>query len=296
MGFVGWRSQESTRWVESALGIDVESCDVLVGGMSSEMRRFVLADGSAVVVRHITDRAWLEREPDLITREARALELLVGSEVPAPRLIASEPGAGLLAMSMMPGVVHHVAPELESRIAALAGLAATVAQFDLPEDHGLPAWTPWAPTTPTPPTWGDSGLWDECIAAYTTEHPPRSDRSALLHRDFHPLNVLWSGPGVAGLVDWVNACVGHPHAELGHCRWNLSVLVDSAAADAFLDRYLAVTDSQPYSTWWDLATVVGLLPGPIGASGWNQVGRADLTSDVAGTATEVFLRSVLEAL
>lgn len=283
-----------TRWVESTLGIDVESSEVLLGGMSSEMRRFVLRDESAVVVRHITDRDWLAQDPDLIRREAQALKLLAGSAVPVPRLIASEPEAGLLAMSMMPGVVHHTSRQLESRTVALAGLAAAVAQVDLPDDHGLPTWPPWAPTKPAPPAWGDSGLWDECIAAYATEQPPLPDNAVLLHRDFHPLNVLWSGPAVAGLVDWVNACVGHPHAELGHCRWNLSVLVDSAAADDFLDCYLVLTDSKPYSRWWDLATLVGLLPGPIGTSGWNQVGRADLTPEAARAATEIFARSVLD--
>ncbi len=100
---------------------------------------------------------------------------------------------------------------------------------------------------------------------------------------------------MTGLVDWVNACVGHPHAELGHCRWNLSVLVDTAAADHFLTRYLDQNNSEPYRRWWDLATAVGLLPGPIGTSAWNDVGRVDLTPEVAANATEAFIRSALDA-
>ena len=290
---VHWRHERSTRWVESAVGVNVASCEFLVGGMSSEMRRFRLADGSAIVVRHITDSAWLKQDPDLIRREARALELLADSTVPTPKLIESNPEEGLLAMSSLPGTIRHTAAELRASTDALADLAAVVAGFDLPDDHGLPAWSSWAPTHTTPPNWGDRGLWHECLAAYHASKPPQPNKPVLLHRDYHPLNVLWAGPSVVGLVDWVNACVGHPHAELAHCRWNLSVLVGVGAADSFLERYLTVTGSGPYDSWWDLATVVGLLPGQIGTSGWNQVGRVDLTSEAATSTTETYLRSIL---
>ncbi len=182
---------ETDRWIEWAVGTPVESSEVLLGGMSSVVRRITLADGSAIVVRHITNREWLMREPDLISREARALELLVGSTVPAPKLVVSDPGAGRLAMTMLPGAAHHASPQLRSSTEALADLAAAVAGVPLPAGHGLPMWRSWAPADPTPPAWGDSGLWAECLAAYATEQPPLPENLVLLHRDFHPLNVLW---------------------------------------------------------------------------------------------------------
>ncbi len=98
------------------------------------------------------------------------------------------------------------------------------------------------------------------------------------------------------MVDWVNASVGHPHAELGHCRWNLTVLVDPGAADEFLMRYLEATEIEDYSRWWDLTALIGLLPGPIGSSGWFAVGRIDLTDSAVLAATEQFLRAALERL
>lgn len=131
--------QETIRWVEGVLDTQVKSSAVLIGGMSSVMRHFTLTNGSSIVVRHITDREWLKRDPDLIRREARALELLAGSEIAAPRLVASAPSEGRLAMSMLPGTVLHAAHQLQSRTEALADLAATVARVELPEDHGLPA-------------------------------------------------------------------------------------------------------------------------------------------------------------
>ena len=120
--------------------------------------------------------------------------------------------------------------------------------------------------------------------------------SVLLHRDLHPLNVLWTNDRVTGVVDWVNACVGHPHADLGHCRWNLSVLVDAAAADALLSRYLSVHPGQVYNRWWDLAAAMSFLPGPIGTSGWLAVGRSDLTQSGVVESTELFVKDALENL
>src|SRR5436853_495789 len=41
---------------------------------------------------------------------------------------------------------------------------------------------------------------------------PRSD--ALLHLDFHPLNVLVDGRRVTAVIDWANARAGDPRADL----------------------------------------------------------------------------------
>jgi aminoglycoside phosphotransferase (APT) family kinase protein len=283
-------------WVESATGVRIGRTETLVGGMSSDVHRCWFEDGSTLVVRHISDREWFEREPDLITREARALELLAGSNVPAPRLVASDPVSGLLLMTFMPGVVVTSAERLRTRSEALADTAAKIAAVGLPADHGLAAWTSWAPADPQPPQWGDRGLWNDGIGAYLSGGPPLAGAYVLLHRDFHPLNVLWNGSDVAGVVDWVNACVGHPHAEIGHCRWNLATLVDSQTADAFLASYLSLTAGDDYDWWWDLATPMSFLPGPIGTSGWEAVGRVDLTETRVVAATEQFLRAALGRL
>ena len=134
------------------------------------------------------------------------------------------------------------------------------------------------------------------IAAYQSMPVPVTDRLVLLHRDFHPLNVLWVDGHPAGVVDWVNACVGHPHADLGHCRWNLRVLVNSDAADSFLHTYVGMTRTGEYSRWWDIAAVMGFLPGPLGTTAWNEAGRSDLGREFAVGATEHFLRAALKEL
>lgn len=286
---------ETVVWIETAIGAPIARTVRLPGGMSSQVHRCWLADGTSVVVRHITDRDWLSREPYLIASEATALELLRETTVPAPEYIASDEVSGRLMMSFVEGEMVTGAAGLSSRLSDLATLVHRIGSVDLPHDHGLVRWRPWAPASIDPPGWGDDRLWREAIDAFVSIEPPEGKLS-LLHRDFHPLNVLWNGRIVSGVVDWVNACVGHPHAELGHCRWNLAVLAGPEAADAFLHVYLSISDDAAYTPYWDLATVIGLLPGPIGLSGWHAIGRTDVTQQSVVTATEDFLVSALRRL
>ena len=196
-------------------------------------------------------------------------------------------------MSDVPGVMLAGRDNVRTAAVALARTAARIAAVPLPADHGLAAWRSWAPDHLQPPAWGEPALWREGIRRYRSQDPPQFKTKRLLHHDFHPLNVLWDRTGVSGVVDWVNTCVGHPHAELGHCRWNLVTLADRSAADAFLTEYLAHTAGHTYDPWWDVAAVMGLLPGPIATSGWQAVGRLDLTPTQVIAATESFLRAAL---
>ena len=265
----------------------------LVGGMSSAVHRCWLDDGSSVVLRHIKDAEWLQREPYLIDSERIALELLADGIVPVPRHLASDPSNGLLLMTHLPGAMITSPSGLTERLAPMGDLAARIASTTVPRDVHLPAWRPWAPEELAPPRGGDATLWEAAFEAYSDATPAVPVNPVLLHRDFHPLNLLWNGSEVSGVVDWVNACVGHPHAELGHCRWNLTVLVGTEAANTFLHAYLAGTGGT-FDPWWDLVTAIGLLPGPIGASGWRAVGRSDLTDAVVMHQTEAFVRAALE--
>lgn len=281
-------------WIETALGSSVAKAEALVGGRSSEVHRCVLEDQSSVVVRHISDTQWLSREPDLISREAEALTLLELADISTPSLVAADELSSRLAMTFEPGAMLMGADELGERIADIARLAANIRNVQLPPATGLPLWKPWVPDSPVPPPWGDNALWADAIDAYESSPPIFLEGDSLLHRDLHPGNILWGDDGVHTVVDWVNACVGHPHAELGHCRWNLSCLIDDEAPKAFLRSYLEITGDDSYDTWWDLSCALSFLPGPIDPIGWNQSGRPDLTPARVVAATETFIKAALK--
>jgi len=65
-----------------------------------------------------------------------------------------------------------------------------------------------------------------------------------------PGNVLWSRGWVSGIVDWVNASLGAPEAEAGHCRANLAGHFDQTVADRFLARYQALTGRAGHHPYW----------------------------------------------
>ncbi|MDH3299292.1 MAG: aminoglycoside phosphotransferase family protein [Acidimicrobiia bacterium] len=138
-------------------------------------------------------------------------------------------------MTWLDGRIVIDREDLDQRVPAVAALAAEIAATPLPAGHRLSPWRTWVPADVRPPSWGDPGVWHEAIASHRSKEPPSlaDGRVVLLHRDLHPLNILWSK--TPAVVDWVNACVGHPHAELGHCRWNLAMTVGPEAADRFLD-------------------------------------------------------------
>jgi aminoglycoside phosphotransferase (APT) family kinase protein len=81
-----------------------------------------------------------------------------------------------------------------------------------------------------------------------------------IHRDFHPGNVLWQDRRVSGLVDWVNASVGCPWADVGHCRVNLASELGQPAVERFLDLYRAASGRDgEYHPYWDISAAIGGL-------------------------------------
>ena len=130
------------------------------------------------------------------------------------------------------------------------------------------------------------------MEAYRRRSAPVIDRPVLLHRDLHPTNVLWRDGVLAGVVDWVNACVGHPHAELGNGRWNLAVLAGTEAAEAYLEAYLERSGGSDYDPFWDLEATL-CRADLVGASHWVPIGRADIGAGDVLRASERLLDRAL---
>jgi hypothetical protein len=79
----------------------------------------------------------------------------------------------------------------------------------------------------------------------------------LVHRDFHPGNVLWQRGAVTGVVDWQAACTGPAVADVGHCRINLLTAgTDAAVRFTAWWQHAAGT---AYHPWADVVTIIGFL-------------------------------------
>ena len=260
-------------WLRTQLGTADIRMTKLPGATSSSVFR-VDAREASYVLRLFDASVWLEQLTDLPGREARILGTLSNSGVPAPKLIASASadsaiGAAVL-MSHLPGrVVLPQAPGA-TWLGELARGLADIHQRDIP---ALPwQFRSWQHMTGrAAPDWFiDEALWRNVQRAITKSPTPADVR--LLHRDYHPVNVLWSGRTITGVVDWVNACLGPAGVDVAHCRLNLALMYDMTAADAFLAAYQRQRPGYRHAPYWDVDDALGVLPDVEPYAPWETFG------------------------
>jgi aminoglycoside phosphotransferase (APT) family kinase protein len=220
-----------------------------------------------LVLRRWARPGWEEEDTDYtVEREARVLDLLRSTPVPAPAMVAADPAgercdvpAILLtrlsghpprrpdtdADSFCRQLAETLAQIHDVDGAAEARLAAYRLYYD--RAHAAPA--RWMPSTP---------VWTQATAV--VREPPPTTAMTLIHRDYHPENTLWSRGRLTGVLDWTQASWGPAAFDLGHMRWNLVAAHGQHVANRFLACYRATTgtalDDQPH---WDLASRLDLL-------------------------------------
>jgi aminoglycoside phosphotransferase (APT) family kinase protein len=258
------------RWAAAAAGPGaiIRRVEALAGGTSSAVHAVdvELAGGptARLVLRRFVRADWLAAEPDLAAREAAALTIAAGSSVPTPSLVAVDPdgdGAGdpAVLMTRLPGVVDWNPTEVETYLRGLAEALPPIHEAVVGDGPRPPDYAPYAVAMHRAPSWAaQPDAWLRAIEVL--EGPLPTGEKSFIHRDYHPGNVLWHGGAVSGVVDWVNASVGSPWADVGHCRCNLASEVGPAAADRFLECYrVAAGRHDDYHPYWDIVAVIGGL-------------------------------------
>lgn len=276
--------REALRWVERVAG-PVAGVERLRGSSSSAVHALELEDGRGLVLRRFVDEDWLAREPDLAEREARVLELLARSDVPAPRLVAVEPERHWVLMTRLPGEIDLAPRDLDSRLAQLAepleaihAVAGKVPRYRTYEDVQALEPPPWT---------AHREAWEDALETVRGPAPPTTH--CFIHRDYQPSNALWSGGRLTGIVDWVNASWGPPGIDVGHCRLNLALLFDPETAARF------GPEQNPY---WDLLSAIEFLPdGGRGAIAmWQEAGRTDLTPELVVSRYDEYVAGIAARL
>jgi aminoglycoside phosphotransferase (APT) family kinase protein len=272
----GFRDDEPTRrllrsrpprqalaWAGARLGGPVTSARPLRGGMSSAVHLVTVrrADGrpdQAVLRRYVRPDP---DEPDPAACEARALRLAGAADVPTPALLAVDPdgtqaGVPALLMSRLPGRVDWWPSDLDRWLGRLAGLLPRIHGTPLPPGGAVPRFAPYRQENYRPPGWARyPRVWERAVEI--SRDPAPDLPAVLLHRDFHPGNVLWRYGRVSGVVDWSGACSGPAAADVAHCRLNLLTMGAEVAS-----RFTACWEREAgaaYHPWGDVVTVVGFL-------------------------------------
>jgi aminoglycoside phosphotransferase (APT) family kinase protein len=127
---------------------------------------------------------------------------------------------------------------------------------------------------------------------------PQRNRSALLHGDYWAGNVVWKDGRIAGVIDWEEARVGDPVADVAVSRLDILWLLGAGAMDAFTDVYRSLTDADLRDLpLWDLDAA--LRPSfNIGewAAAWPELGRPDITEATMRAGHAQFVERAFAAL
>lgn len=271
-------------WAARAVGdgARVVSARRLRGGTSSAMHELVIerrgGGRERVVLRRYVRADWLVREPDLAVR---ALRLASRAEVATPEVIAvdeegSESDVPSVLMSQVAGRVRMVPRDLDGWLRQLAEVLPAIHAVEGDELGEVQRYQTWADLDGlAAPEWtGEPEAWAAVIAL--AQGPRPRVRQRFIHRDYHPMNVLWSRGRLSGVVDWTNASVGPPGNDVGWCRGNLVASHGLKAAERFREFYEAVAGVEQHPVWDALVLIEG-LPEPGGLAQLHDVGLTSLT-------------------
>ena len=101
---------------------------------------------------------------------------------------------------------------------------------------------------------GEERIRDALASAWPV---PQVNQSVLLHGDYWPGNLLWRDGRLVAVVDWEDAAVGDPLADLANSRLEFLWSFGTEAMDTFTDHYRSSTTidvaNLPY---WDLCAAL----------------------------------------
>lgn len=309
MGKIGYPNKNEVTpvcvdWIEEVTGarVDKEGIKKLPGGTSSLVFEIPFEDEAGqegIILRLFHKKEWLALEPDLARHEAESLQVAAQSDIPSPALIAfdetgSKCGMPAVLMAKLPGSnvlqPSDMAGWLDKMAEALAGIHEQKAE-NFPYEYfsyndalrlEKPLWSKFP------------GDWMRAFYIVAGVRPPAE--YCLIHRDYHPANVLWQQEELSGVVDWVNACRGPAGIDVGHCRVNLAQLFGVSTADQFLDAYLKhAAEAFRYDPYWDLLSLTDTLGGvPKVYAGWTELGFKGLSDELIRHRLDEYMLSLLD--
>ncbi len=269
-------------WARDHVTTDITAITRVGGGLTDTIWAVSLLDRDPMVLRYVDPDRWGEIGRRHVLGEALACRLMEPCPIPTPRLVASDPtgarGAYANLTTWLPGEVR-LGPLDDDALRELARAAAAIHALPVPLPDRPPAYVSWAPDPPEIPTWTRRPeLWRRAIALYA--QPAPATAYGLIHRDFHPGNVLWVGNALTGLIDWTETAWGPADLDVSHAISNFAMLHDRRSAEVFVRSYAAAggrRDPDPRARrHWQIVDILGFLPDPAVQLAAILVARPDL--------------------
>lgn len=297
-------SSDTLRWIAASADAEIQSVRRLTGSTSSTLYSVEVTRNDRplkLVLRLFTNVEWLADEPDLVRHEVASLKKAAEADVPTPELIVCDEsgahcGIPAILMTQLPGRVELMPADLDGWLYKLAEAIAPLHALDVGEFSWR--YVPYNDVSRLePPAWSKyPGLWERAIEIVNAPWPEA--RECFIHRDYHPVNVLWQDGRVSGIVDWPNACRGPAGIDVAWCRRNLAEMHGVDVAERFLCACQAVVGSSfVHHPCWDLLVLVEHLPGPPRVySPWIDFGMQHLTDEIVQERVDEYLASVMTRL
>lgn len=240
-------------WVVGAVG----PCSVgeALSGSTTATVVPVNTSTASYVLKWFTWAGFVAEDRQRVSHEAFGLDVARSAGVPAPTVVATDPdgsetGHPALLMTAVPGAPL---PRPRDWPQLAADVALRLHDLDAVSPYRHLAYVP----DPFVPRWAsDDHLWNEAIA---TTRGLEASGEAIIHRDLHRWNMLWSGGDLTGVVDWLSVCRGPIGEDVARVWINevLEGLPEQGAA--FRDAYVAKA-SRRWDARWEVQAVLDMLP------------------------------------
>jgi aminoglycoside phosphotransferase (APT) family kinase protein len=127
---------------------------------------------------------------------------------------------------------------------------------------------------------------------------PLTTPTRLLHGDFWPGNWLWKAGLLQAVIDWEDAALGDPLADLAVSRLDARLIFGEAAMHEFTRHYRASTATDFANLpFWDVYAALRAAPNLADwAAGFPALGRGDLTEATLRETHAAFTAVALETL
>ncbi len=218
----------------------------LEGGVSASMHavELELRNGQVgcFVVRQHGTSAWKSRGHHVTATEFELLRALFnkGTKVPQPLYLdcsGSVLDSPFLVTEFVNGSTSVHPDDLTSHLEQMAGFLVSLhdlepAEIELPDLPSIE--DPVAGVLSYLGQLDPNNSWLSTLGSLTA----KTNLQRLLHGDFWPGNVVWNNGRLAAVIDWEDASLGNPMADLACCRVELMCEYGSAAMETFTDFYL----------------------------------------------------------
>lgn len=292
--------EQARLWAEAALGQPIIRSERLRGGLTQTIFGIEAADGSRMILRHLPQRIRGVAGRLHAASEAQACTVLADVDLPSPRLIAADldgsaAGGPSTLTTWLPGRVR-LTTHSAAAIAALAHTAVRIHAVEVDPSERPRPFDPWLPDRLEVPTWAEEPeLWRRALAIHR-QGPPDTPFT-LVHRDFHPGNILWQADAITGVIDWAESSWGPADLDVAHCSANFALLHNPQSAAAFRTAYLAaggrLDPDRRARVYWAVLDILSFLPDPAPILEALRQSRPDLSADLVRRRIEALLRTEL---